>query len=92
MKYDADGEVVWNKNFGGSGSDEFQSLALTDDGGYIATGSFYSIDGDFADLFNEYRGRDDWDAVYFSGGFVVKYDADGEVVWIKIFGSFRQLY
>lgn len=39
MKINANGMLAWSRTFGASGPDFFRSVALTDDGGFIATGS-----------------------------------------------------
>lgn len=65
--------------FGGNGNDIFRGVAATSDGGYVACGTTTSTEGDFAELFSE-----DW-SVPFS--FVVKFDKDANVKWVKTFGS-----
>lgn len=65
--------------FGGDGNDIFRGVAATSDGGYVACGTTTSTDGVFADLFNE-----DWYAPF---SFVVKFDKDAKVKWVKAFGS-----
>ncbi|MBP3915028.1 MAG: PQQ-like beta-propeller repeat protein, partial [Clostridium sp.] len=75
VKYDFDGNVVWNKNFGGSSDDIFNSVVKATDG-YIAVGESYSSDGDLNEL---NKGSID--------GIIVKYDFDGNVVWNKNFGG-----
>ena len=80
VKYDVDGEVQWNKNFGGSGGDQFHSVASTPDGGYIAVGESNSTDHDLTGL---YKGGSGEDAI------IVKYDTDGNKEWNKSFGGSR---
>jgi hypothetical protein len=46
VKLDGSGVMLWQKSFGGSGSDEASSVKQTADGGYIATGISWSNDGD----------------------------------------------
>src|SRR5690606_23152649 len=47
VKIDASGNKLWDKSYGGSGSEELYSLIQTTDGGYILGGSSYSgISGD----------------------------------------------
>ena len=76
VKYDKNGNVVWNKNYGGSDADTFDCVASTSDGGYIAVGESWSTDGDLTGL-NKGQG----DAI------IVKYDKYGEIDWNKNFGG-----
>jgi hypothetical protein len=46
VKLVASGELLWQKCLGGSGSDSFDAIQQTSDGGYIAAGSTNSNDGD----------------------------------------------
>ncbi|MCL1877070.1 WD40 repeat domain-containing protein [Candidatus Saccharibacteria bacterium] len=81
VKYDSNGEIEWNKNFGGSSWDQFQSVAITSDGGYIATGFSRSTNGDLTGL-----NKGDYDAT------IVKYDPSGVIEWNKNFGGSRVEY
>ena len=77
VKYDNDGNVVWKKNFGGSGTDIYNSVMAVSDG-YIAVGESDSF------------GNGDWTNVTGKGGvdaIIVKYDHNGNVVWKKNFGG-----
>jgi hypothetical protein len=79
VKYDLDRNVVWKKNFGGSGIDEFRSVTAVSDG-FVAVG--YSQ----ANSFN----NGDWTGVTGKGGndaIIVKYDNSGNVMWKKNFGG-----
>jgi len=44
LKLDADGNLVWQKTFGGSGVDGAYSIQQTSDGGYIVAGWKYSFE------------------------------------------------
>lgn len=46
VKLDSDGNIVWEKNYGGSEDDYANSIKQTTDGGYIIAGSSQSTDGD----------------------------------------------
>ena len=77
VKYNNNGEVVWKKNFGGSGDDNFSSVTAVSDG-IIAVGSSETFgDGDWTGV----AGKGDDDAI------IVKYDNNGNVVWKKNFGG-----
>ncbi len=50
IKTDANGDTVWTRTFGGSGSDWSTSVARTNDG-YIITGSTYSMGAGSTDVY-----------------------------------------
>ncbi|MHA2615669.1 MAG: InlB B-repeat-containing protein [bacterium JZ-2024 1] len=50
LKQDADGNVLWQKTYGGTGSDRASSIQQTSDGGYIVAGSTYSFGAGFGDI------------------------------------------
>jgi hypothetical protein len=74
LKLDADGNLQWNKTYGGSKDDRGQSLVQTLDGGYALTGYAMSDDGD-GSVNNGFH--DNW---------VLKLDASGTIEWEKSFG------
>ncbi len=74
LKLDADGNLQWNRTYGGSKDDKGQSLAQTQDGGYILTGYAMSDDGDGSK--NE-GFHDNW---------ILKLDATGNIEWEQSFG------
>jgi hypothetical protein len=75
IKIDGNGNKVWQKSFGGSQYDVFESITKTNDGGYIAAGYTVSDDGDVTGLHGDY---DAW---------VVKIDGSGNIVWQKTLGG-----
>lgn len=75
VKYNSTGEVEWQKNYGGYENEEFSSIAITSDGGFIVTGfiSSQNITG-----------------ITNNGGMdacIVKYNSTGELVWQKNYGG-----
>ena len=75
VKLDANGNILWQKNYGGSGTDLPYSLQLTADGGSILAGSTSSTDGDIT--FNH----------GFVDAWVLKLDASGNIDWQKTYGG-----
>ncbi|MFS4455223.1 hypothetical protein [Maribacter sp. 2304DJ31-5] len=74
LKLDANGELMWNKTYGGSKDDRGQSLVQTSDGGYALTGYAMSSDGDGS----VNKGfHDNW---------LLKLDASGDIIWEKSYG------
>lgn len=74
LKFDAAGNLEWNRNYGGSGQDLGQSLVQTTDGGYALTGYAQSADGDGSS--NE-GFHDNW---------ILKLDALGAIEWERSYG------
>ena len=78
VKFGEDGTLVWEKSFGGAGSDYFLSVAPASDG-FAAVG--------YSDVFNR-----DWAAAGVTGkggrdATIVKFDLDGRVTWANNFGG-----
>ena len=73
VKLDANGNIVWQKSLGGSADDAY-SIQQTTDGGFIVAG-FRSNDGDVS---GNHGTNDYW---------VVKLDANGNIVWQKSLGG-----
>jgi len=77
IKADSDGNVLWNKTFGGSGWDGAYSVQQTSDGGYIIAGSIYNnIQGTVSDdiIEPDKKVTDAW---------LIKTDSDGNMLWNK---------
>ncbi|MCF6341846.1 MAG: hypothetical protein L3J31_03450, partial [Bacteroidales bacterium] len=75
VKTDTDGNLLWEKNYGGSESDNGASVALKNDGGFVLGGSSKSSDGDVTkDL-----GLDDY--------WLASCDADGNILWQRSYGG-----
>lgn len=75
LKIDDTGNLLWQNNFGGTLSDWGFGIAPTPDGGYIATGSTFSDNGNVSANQGFY---DYW---------VVKLDTNGQLQWEKNFGG-----
>ena len=75
IRLDSNGNLLWEKNYGGSGADWAYELDLTNDGGYIFAGSTISDDDDVSDNNGFY---DYW---------VVKIDDSGNLLWENNFGG-----
>lgn len=75
VKLTKDGQLVWQKTLGGSGSDVANSIVATSDKGYILGGFTNSNDGDVSGHHGE---GDAW---------VVKVDKDGNILWQKALGG-----
>jgi len=121
VKTDADGNIVWDKTFGGSGAEEANSVQQTADGGYILGGYTYSYGAGESDAWlvkTDADGNTVWDTTFggseqdgansvqqtADGGYIlgghtrsygvgdadawlIKTDADGNIMWDKTFGG-----
>ena len=76
-KMDENGNLDWQKSFGGKGVDLLQSIALTNDGGFIlgGTSSSEKCENKSDDLF----GLEDF--------WIIKLDARGNELWQKTIGG-----
>ena len=73
IKINAIGTIQWQKCYGGSTDDEFNSIIQTSDGGFIASGSSYSINN------GDVLGNSG------SGAWIVKISDLGVIQWQKIY-------
>jgi hypothetical protein len=76
VKYDKDGNLLWQKNWGGNSENDFNKIFLTEDGGFITVGSI-GFGGDIEGISIE-GNRD---------GLIVKYDKDGNALWYINWGG-----
>lgn len=74
VKLDSSGTIQWQKSLGGTNTDIARAICQTSDGGYIVTGTAFSVDGDVAGS----HGGDYW---------VVKLDSNGTIQWQKALGG-----
>ncbi len=82
VKIDASGTLLWDKNFGFSGSDQASKAFQTSDGGYFITGYFdVSASGG--------AGNDMQKGVLHGVGeyWGIKLDANGNTLWRRYFGG-----
>ena len=82
VKYDKDGNVLWQKSWGGNDYDDIYGIFQTLDGGFIAYG--YTDSNDIEGL----PIKDWYDSI------ILKYDKDGNLMWQKSCGGndFEFLY
>ena len=76
-----DGEIIWEKMLGGSGTDSLESIQIAPDGGILVGGRTNSVDGDVQSRSGnefEYWNFDFW---------VVKLNINGEIEWEKSYGE-----
>jgi len=75
IKTDSNGNLQWQKSYGGSFDDVLVYISVTSDGGYIAAGYTFSFDGDVSGNHGE---NDFW---------VIKLDSAGNLQWQKCYGG-----
>jgi hypothetical protein len=79
-KMNEDGDLEWQKNFGGTGTDFLQSIKLTRDGGFILAGTSNSEKG--FDKNDPCKGQEDF--------WIIKLNAGGGQQWQKTIGGSSQ--
>ncbi|MGE5479365.1 MAG: choice-of-anchor D domain-containing protein [Chloroflexota bacterium] len=75
LRLDISGNIVWSKRYGGSNSEDLNSIIKTNDGGVLVVGATGSTDGDVT---NNHGEHDAW---------IVKLDSDGNMEWQKSIGG-----
>ncbi len=75
IKTDINGNLQWQKCYGGAGFEQAYSIIATSDGGYIFEGATNSNDGDVS---GNYGGWDIW---------IVKLDSLGTILWERCYGG-----
>ncbi|MCS3870800.1 hypothetical protein J3D55_003716 [Chryseobacterium ginsenosidimutans] len=78
LKLDNAGNLQWQKTFGGSGTDNAQSVIQTSDGGYMVAG--FSRSGNW--LVHDHYGD-----LYTNDAWIIKLDGSGNIVWAKSKGG-----
>lgn len=74
IKVSTEGDLLWQKNFGGSNFDVGRAVKNTNDGGFIICGSSRSTDRDFIN-----KGQND--------GWILKVSSSGSTEWQKFIGG-----
>lgn len=82
VKLSPTGDIIWQNTIGGNANDYLFSLAIAPDGGYLLGGYSWS---DISDEKTE-------DSRGYSDYWIVKVDAEGEVVWDKTLGGSNYEY
>lgn len=77
VRTDSIGNLLWEKTFGGSDSEEFRRILPSTDGHYYLLGTSWSEDGDVS--YDPYPDSPDY--------WIVKIDAEGNIIWDKILGG-----
>jgi hypothetical protein len=84
-KMKENGDLDWQKSYGGDGADFLQTIKLTNDGGFILAGTSASAQTQSVGAENKgntsFGGNDFW---------IVKLDAKGTVEWEKRYGGVGQ--
>ncbi|MDC8001810.1 T9SS type A sorting domain-containing protein [Aequorivita todarodis] len=75
FKLDPNGNIQWQKSYGGSNTDGASSVQQTADGGFIVAAYAYSIDGD---IIQNLGYCDYW---------ILKLDINGAIQWQKSYGG-----
>ena len=75
VKITEDGNLAWERSYGGSGIEIAYDIALTSDGGYLVTGHTFSNDQDISINQGE---ADTW---------LLKLDALGNLAWERTYGG-----
>jgi hypothetical protein len=84
LKVNKNGEIEWERNYGGSEDDRAYSVAQTYDGGYIVAGhTLSSANGDVSGTSNSIGKWDVW---------ILKLNENGDLVWEKNYGGSHHDY
>lgn len=75
IKVDADGNLQWQHNYGGSNDDRAEDIIQTADGGYLIVGASRSSDGDVS------QNKGGWDL------WMLRLDVAGNLLWERTYGG-----
>lgn len=75
IKISPDGNLIWDKSFGGSNFDAGRNITPTFDGGFLLSGSSRSQNGDFTNN----NGQND--------AVIMKINSEGNITWQKTIGG-----
>ena len=75
LNINADGDIIWKKNFGGSEIDLVYAMTKTNDGNYLLVGDTRSNDGNVDTLIGN---ADVW---------ALKFNDSGAIIWAKTYGG-----
>ncbi len=78
LKLDANGNLQWQKRYGGAGLDIANAIAMLPDGNYLIAASTSSNDGDISG--NHGSGG-------YTDGVLLKISPDGNLIWSKCYGG-----
>ncbi len=84
LKMDPDGNILWDRKYGGSYWDKIFSLHETADGGFVFTGETRSLVS--GDIIDPPINPDSLDA---KDSWIGKIDANGDLLWNHRFGSYE---
>lgn len=71
LRIDSNGELIWNRHYGGPNDEEAYALAETPDGGFLLGGGTKSYGG----------------SSFYFNAYVVKTDAIGDTIWTRMWAS-----
>jgi hypothetical protein len=75
LKIDSNGEMLWEKTYGGANFDAAKAITLTNDGNFLIAGNTRSVDNDVTNNNGE---NDVW---------VLKINPSGNLIWQKTIGG-----
>ena len=82
LKIDGNGNLLWQKTYGGQGTDVAHSIISTPDNGYLVGGQTDSRDGDVTGLHFDPNFLGATDDVW-----LLKIDISGNLIWQKCYGG-----